>query len=182
MGILLMKCAEGSVWNTAAINTSYSFLRMSLRFNKKAAKQDSVLIKILNDPEQIPIDSNYWHRDAKNIHSPDNTVTDVASFEHLLKKQNVCSSQIEQLKMVKQYKGLITSSIQLLEFPALLLSLFRASSAFQSLLLHLYVKVCLVSSWPNHLPKSPPPNITLGIRLQQVNFGIAHICSLQQCL
>lgn len=59
MGILLMKCAEGSVWNTAAINTSYSFLRMSLRFNKKAAKQDSVLIKILNDPEQIPIDSNY---------------------------------------------------------------------------------------------------------------------------
>lgn len=49
------------------------------------------------------------------------TVTDVDSFEHLLKKQNVCSSQIEQLKMVKQYKGLVTSSIQLFEFPALLL-------------------------------------------------------------
>lgn len=44
-------------------------------------------------------------------------------FKHLLKKQNVRSSQIEQLKMVKQYKQLVTSSIQLLEGPAPLLTL-----------------------------------------------------------
>lgn len=53
--------------------------------------------------------------EPRSLHSPDNTVPCVDSFKHLLKKQNVRSSQIEQLKMVKQYKQLVTSSIQLLE-------------------------------------------------------------------
>lgn len=50
--------------------------------------------------------------DHKNLYSPDNTITYVDSFKHLLKKQNVRSSQIEQIKTVKQYKQPVTSSIR----------------------------------------------------------------------